>query len=461
MYERIAGIDDVVALAKTVEQGRNIRNPSMNMKRITDQRKLEETERNQHDALRCHINFLAEIDKIAKGEVIELKSSLMESERVQLQILLKEIQTLKEMAESENVMNGDESLSIEELHIFNEAKALEEEAKNLAENQTDAMEIDSPVPLEDILDCKIIFEEQKQQAANLDNRVLSIFDGLISAKLDPNNEKTKNSIDNTISNPIMDDEILEQYWKFLLPHTNTPEREMGEVRTLDVIVDHSKLLPSKTNVLIRTYGLGSDILIDRKQELMNMLILSEKGLSPELFCRFGNGLVYGYTNGKPLSLDDMQNPKIAVLVAKHLAQWHQVVLPGIEPKAGLFSTMRRWLDNVIDYEYGQYNPRGFDIGNHFCEYAGFDCQWDLYPSEAYQKRWLVWYLQTSTNQEPSTEEVNQLYAEVNKYALAAHMFWGIWALVQSKISDLDFDYAGYAQLRFGEYSRRRDAFLAL
>ena len=24
----------------------------------------------------------------------------------------------------------------------------------------------------------------------------------------------------------------------------------------------------------------------------------------------------------------------------------------------------------IDFEYGEYNYRGFDIGNHFCEYAG-------------------------------------------------------------------------------------------
>lgn len=24
----------------------------------------------------------------------------------------------------------------------------------------------------------------------------------------------------------------------------------------------------------------------------------------------------------------------------------------------------------IDFEYGGYNHRGFDIGNHFCEYAG-------------------------------------------------------------------------------------------
>ena len=32
----------------------------------------------------------------------------------------------------------------------------------------------------------------------------------------------------------------------------------------------------------------------------------------------------------------------------------------------------------IDFEYGSYNYRGFDIGNHFNEYAGYDCDYSLY-----------------------------------------------------------------------------------
>ena len=33
---------------------------------------------------------------------------------------------------------------------------------------------------------------------------------------------------------------------------------------------------------------------------------------------------------------------------------------------------------LIDFEYGSYNYRGFDIGNHFNEYAGYDCDFTLY-----------------------------------------------------------------------------------
>jgi len=32
----------------------------------------------------------------------------------------------------------------------------------------------------------------------------------------------------------------------------------------------------------------------------------------------------------------------------------------------------------IDFEYGSYSYRGYDIANHFNEYAGFDCDYSLY-----------------------------------------------------------------------------------
>lgn len=33
----------------------------------------------------------------------------------------------------------------------------------------------------------------------------------------------------------------------------------------------------------------------------------------------------------------------------------------------------------IDFEYADWAPRGFDLGNHFCEYAGFDGDYSRYP----------------------------------------------------------------------------------
>ncbi|KAI8610958.1 choline/ethanolamine kinase [Chytriomyces sp. MP71] len=279
-------------------------------------------------------------------------------------------------------------------------------------------------------------------------------------------------------------------------------------------------------VLIRTYGKGTDAIIDRNQEMINMIVLSRNGMSPQLHARFMNGIVYGYVEGVPFSVEDMREPHKSSLVAAQLANWHSIDASDVmktQPK--LFDTLHQWLDalpaqfsnpavdasfrsfisidrlrkelvglkleldkvnapivfshcdlltgniifnadkdclNFIDYEYGSYNPRGFDIGNHFCEHAGFDCEWDLYPSADFQRVWLRKYLETASRGMPvSDEEVSRLYAEVNKYALAAHLYWSIWALFQAENSDLDFDYVEYSKLRLDEYFRRKADFLAL
>jgi ethanolamine kinase len=59
------------------------------------------------------------------------------------------------------------------------------------------------------------------------------------------------------------------------------------------------------------------------------------------------------------------------------------------------------------------------------------------------------------------EQVEQLFREVNKFALAAHFYWGFWALVQACHSDIDYDYLGFAIKRFTEYFRRKEEFLGL
>ncbi|TPX66863.1 hypothetical protein SpCBS45565_g04229 [Spizellomyces sp. 'palustris'] len=281
--------------------------------------------------------------------------------------------------------------------------------------------------------------------------------------------------------------------------------------------------PTGESALVRCYGKGSDILIDRRQEMLNLIALSRLGLSPALYGRFHNGLVYGYVEGVQFSVEDMQHPRKSLLVATQLARWHRVDLPGEPRVPKLFSTLWRWLDaatysnssadrkfktslnmddlkedlrqlqivleklnspvtfchndllsgNIvydqtrdsvafIDYEYGNYSYRGFDIGNHFCEHAGFDCDWSLYPTKSFQLGWLREYIQSFTGSDAvSADEVEALYKEVAKFSLASHFYWAVWALVQAEISDLDFDYLEYALMRLREYRRRRDEVLAL
>lgn len=51
--------------------------------------------------------------------------------------------------------------------------------------------------------------------------------------------------------------------------------------------------------------------------------------------------------------------------------------------------------NFIDFEYSAPTYRGFDIGNHFNECAGFECKWSDYPNDAQAQHFARAYLQAA------------------------------------------------------------------
>ncbi|XP_060074490.1 ethanolamine kinase 1-like [Ylistrum balloti] len=121
----------------------------------------------------------------------------------------------------------------------------------------------------------------------------------------------------------------------------------------------------------------------------------------------------------------------------------------------------------IDHEYGMFNYQPYDIGNHFCEFAGVqEVDYNLYPDKEFQMGWLHSYLQAwnlahDNSDDISQTELERFYVYVNKCALTAHFFWGVWAIIQAKYSTIDFDYLEYAVIRFDEYFRRKEEFLSL
>jgi ethanolamine kinase len=70
--------------------------------------------------------------------------------------------------------------------------------------------------------------------------------------------------------------------------------------------------------------------------------LSSLGLSPPLYGRFDNGIVYGFIEGKVLSVADLSDPYKSSLVAKNLAIWHGTNIAG-EKNPNLFITLKKWL----------------------------------------------------------------------------------------------------------------------
>lgn len=122
----------------------------------------------------------------------------------------------------------------------------------------------------------------------------------------------------------------------------------------------------------------------------------------------------------------------------------------------------------IDYEYAAMNFLPHDIGNHFCEYAGVDeVDYSLYPKREHQLKFIAVYLEEAAklrgeaNPIISEAEIEMLYVQANQFALGAHFYWAMWALVQAHFSTIDFDFLGYGIARFNEYFRRKDEFLAL
>ncbi|XP_077913842.1 choline kinase alpha isoform X2 [Halichoerus grypus] len=121
---------------------------------------------------------------------------------------------------------------------------------------------------------------------------------------------------------------------------------------------------------------------------------------------------------------------------------------------------------LIDFEYSSYNYRGFDIGNHFCEwmydynyakYPFFRANILKYPTKKQQLHFISNYLaafhnefENLSNEEKSIIE-EEMLLEVNRFALASHFFWGLWSIVQAKISSIEFGYMDYAQARFDAY----------
>lgn len=72
-----------------------------------------------------------------------------------------------------------------------------------------------------------------------------------------------------------------------------------------------------------------------------------------------------------------------------------------------------------------------------------DIDYTLYPSKEYQLEWIYEYLKhyhRNDSAKITDEYVHRMYADVNKFALAAHFFWLLWAHIQAEYSEIDYDF---------------------
>ncbi|KAG2398966.1 ethanolamine kinase [Vigna angularis] len=252
-------------------------------------------------------------------------------------------------------------------------------------------------------------------------------------------------------------------------------------------------------ITIRLYGPNTEYIIDRQRELQATKFITAAGFGAKWLGIFGNGMVQSFINAQTLSPSDMREPKLTAKIAKQLKRFHYVEIPGSkEPQ--LWNDVWKFFEKdklyFIDYEYASYNYRGYDIGNHFAEYAGFDCDFDLYPNINEQYHFFRHYLQPERPHEvafpvgvmfpfagvPKTDlcyiklpkylpeiptfvvsekDLEALYVEANTFSLASHVFWALWGVIQAKMSPIEFDYLGYFFLRYKEYKRQKEKYFLL
>ncbi|RIA90801.1 kinase-like domain-containing protein [Glomus cerebriforme] len=129
---------------------------------------------------------------------------------------------------------------------------------------------------------------------------------------------------------------------------------------------------------------------------------------------------------------------------------------------------------VVDFEYAGYNYAAFDIANHFCEwmydYRSSDphkMNLSAYPNDDQQINFLQSYLDTEKylTSDPTIDNANfssppslthdnslqKLKSDVYAFTLASHVMWGLWGLVQSGQSQIDFDYLSYGLERLKHF----------
>ncbi|CAH6791350.1 choline/ethanolamine kinase isoform X1 [Phodopus roborovskii] len=285
-------------------------------------------------------------------------------------------------------------------------------------------------------------------------------------------------------------------------------------------------------VLLRLYGAilqGVDSLV---LESVMFAILAERSLGPQLYGVFPEGRLEQYLPSRPLKTQELQDPVLSGAIATKMARFHGMEMPFTKEPHWLFGTMERYLQQIqdlpstglpqmnllemyslkdemgnlrklldatpspvvfchndiqegnilllsepksddslmlVDFEYSSYNYRGFDIGNHFCEWV-YDYtheEWPFYkarptdyPSRRQQLHFIRHYLAEVQKgrvlcEEEQTKLEEELLVEISRYALASHFFWGLWSILQASMSTIEFGYLEYAQSRFQFYFQQK------
>lgn len=276
-------------------------------------------------------------------------------------------------------------------------------------------------------------------------------------------------------------------------------------------------------VLVRVYGDGCEVFFRRENEIHTFERMSQLGQGPRLLARFPNGRVEEFLNARTLRAVDLRDSAISARIAAKLREFHQLDMQGphepqlwnrirfwidkaleicpqicheefqLETLKEEVSELQSKLSKsgerigfchndlqygnimmdetngvvtIIDYEYASFNPVAFDIANHFCEMTSnyhtetpHVLDSSKYPDFKERSRFIEAYLKASGGVSTALSEGEELVEEVECYTLASHLHWGLWGILSSTFSNINFDYLEYARQRCKLYYSSKPSLL--
>lgn len=219
----------------------------------------------------------------------------------------------------------------------------------------------------------------------------------------------------------------------LLPEWASPDSNVEFIRFTDGITNTllkavnrrpelSKAEVDKQAVLLRAYGSGTAILIDREREVANHELLMRQGLAPELLARFENGMLYRFVPGTPCTAQDLSRPVVLKAVAGMLAEWHARMpcLSGHSPFNGKQNGNANANANGISNGNGRTNGNGNRNRNNSLAHLAPETQVAIEnaaPGKPYPNVWTTmqkWILALPTDTEKEHSRQALLQKEVHE-----------------------------------------------
>lgn len=133
---------------------------------------------------------------------------------------------------------------------------------------------------------------------------------------------------------------------------NYPEDEIS-VRSLKGGITNSlyTLTPNKDEektVIVRIYGEGTSVFVDRAAENIVFSTLSKRGIGPKFYGTFRNGRVEGFCDAKTLKPEEMSKKELYPKTSTAIAQFHCQIIEEINQDAMLWSKLDSFFDLAQD-----------------------------------------------------------------------------------------------------------------